>query len=608
MPQRYKENFGSWMLVSRKARRGRGRGGGYTATGQRPNGFVQQHPRRPPEGIETSSRYAMLEELEGGENQPMQEAGNNVAVTPNRYDKLPRIRTNYRQPQTGSQQRAQNDNLYAPAPPVTQRRYAPPQRGGQNARGGRGRGSRQAAAETEHTVVRGYNKGKDITTTVVGRDKDQLECSQFVPEDPLLGDPPDAEKEIDDRNVRSDNKPVILFDEFGFTHRGRLQLNVSQISFDGPHNLDLTRLGFFLCTPESWMQILQQIDDGEINCVLKSGYAKVVFSFDNLHGNSSFDKLYVVSDAGQYSLIFANCLPQLAISMDVRSAMYNLEGKSGDKRDYLPAGKTILPRVYFIFSLVYFGLAGVWIHVLYKKRLTAFRIHFFMLLVVILKALNLLCEAEDKSFIKRTGYAHGWDVLFYIFSFLKGIMLFTLIVLIGTGWSFLKPYLHDREKKVLMILIPLQVLANIAQVVIDETTPYGIDWMTWKEVFFLVDVICCCAVLFPIVWSIKNLREAARTDGKAAVNLMKLTLFRHYYIVVICYIYFTRVVVYALETITSYRYLWTSVVAGELATLAFYVFTGYKFKPEAHNPYFVIDDDEEEAAVEALKLEDEFEL
>nr|GMD12795.1 uncharacterized protein LOC109179535 isoform X2 [Ipomoea batatas] len=186
MPQRYKENFGSWMLVSRKARRGRGRGGGYTAAGQRPNGFVQQHPRRPPEGIETSSRYAMLEELEGGQNQPMQEAGNNEAVTPNRYDKLPRIRTNYRQPQTGSQQRAQNDNLYAPAPPVTQRRYAPSQRGGQNARGGRGRGSRRAAAETEHTVVRGYNKGKDITTTVVGRDRDQPECSQFVPEDPLL--------------------------------------------------------------------------------------------------------------------------------------------------------------------------------------------------------------------------------------------------------------------------------------------------------------------------------------------------------------------------------------------------------------------------------------
>ena len=154
-----------------------------------------------------------------------------------------------------------------------------------------------------------------------------------------------------------------------------------------------------------------------------------------------------------------------------------------------------------------------------------------------------------------------------------------------------------------MIVIPLQVIANIAQVVIDENGPY------WKQVLLLVDVVCCCAVLFPIIWSIRILREAAKTDGKEAVNLMKLTtLFRRYYVVVICYIYFRRVVVYALETITSYRYLWTCVVAGELATLAFYVFTGYRFKPEAHNPYFVIDDEEEEAAAEQLKLEDEFEL
>lgn len=232
-----------------------------------------------------------------------------------------------------------------------------------------------------------------------------------------------------------------------------------------------------------------------------------------------------------------------------------------------------------------------------------------MLAVLIMKALNLLCETEDKSYIKKTGTAHGWDVLFYIFSFLKGITLFTLIVLIGTGWSFLKPYLQDKEKKVLMIVIPLQFIANVAQVVIDETGPFGQEYNTWKQVFLLVDVVCCCAVLFPIVWSIKNLREAATTDGKAAVNLMKLTLFRQYYIVVICYIYFTRVAVYALETITSYRYQWTSVVAAELATLAFYVFTGYNFRPKVHNPYFAIDDEEEEAAAEELKkLEDEFEL
>lgn len=408
--------------------------------------------------------------------------------------------------------------------------------------------------------------------------------------------------------IRNDNRPIIPFDEFGFTHRGRLELNVSKISLSKSNpDLDFSKVGFFLCTRDSWLHVLQQLEDGEITCVLQSDLIKQVFTFNNLNGKSEYSTIYSENDADQYTLVFANCLQQLKVSMDVRSAMYNLEGRSNN-RDYLSAGKTILPRIYFLFSLIYFTLAGLWIHVLYRKRLTVFRIHFFMLAVVVLKAVNLLCEAEDKSYIKRTGSAHGWDVLFYMFSFLKGITLFTLIVLIGTGWSFLKPYLQDKEKKVLMIVIPLQVVANIAQVVIDETGPYGQDWITWKQVFLLVDVVCCCAVLFPIVWSIKNLREAARTDGKAAVNLMKLTLFRQYYIVVICYIYFTRVVVYALETITSYKYLWTSVVAGELATLAFYVFTGYKFKPEAHNPYFVIDDEEEEAAAEALKLEEEFEL
>ncbi|CAI9261431.1 unnamed protein product [Lactuca saligna] len=392
-----------------------------------------------------------------------------------------------------------------------------------------------------------------------------------------------ATAEIRFTEIRSDPRPIIPFDEFGFTHNGRLELNVSKLSFSTA-DPDLSKLGFFLCTRDSWLQVLQQIEDAEIACALQSNIIKEVYNLNS-----------IAKDA------------KAKVSMDVRSAMYNLDGKS-NTRDYLSAGITVLPRVYFLFSLIYITMAAAWVYFLYKKRLTVFGIHFFMLAVVVLKALNLVCEAEDKSYIKRTGSAHGWDVLFYIFSFLKGITLFTLIVLIGTGWSFLKPYLQDKEKKVLMIVIPLQVVANIAQVVIDESGPYGQDWVTWKQVFLLVDVVCCCAVLFPIVWSIKNLREAARTDGKAAVNLMKLTLFRQYYVVVICYIYFTRVVVYALETITSYKYLWTSVVAAELATLAFYVFTGYNFKPEAHNPYFAVDDDDEEAASEQLKLEDEFEL
>jgi hypothetical protein len=37
-----------------------------------------------------------------------------------------------------------------------------------------------------------------------------------------------------------------------------------------------------------------------------------------------------------------------------------------------------------------------------------------------------------------------------------------------------------------------------------------------------VDIICCCAVLFPIIWNIQKLRDESEYDGKAARNLVRL--------------------------------------------------------------------------------------
>lgn len=51
--------------------------------------------------------------------------------------------------------------------------------------------------------------------------------------------------------------------------------------------------------------------------------------------------------------------------------------------------------------------------------------------------------------------------------------------------------------------------AEVAIVVLDENTPASRAWFTWRDILHLVDIVCCCAILFPIVWSIKHLREAA---------------------------------------------------------------------------------------------------
>jgi len=39
----------------------------------------------------------------------------------------------------------------------------------------------------------------------------------------------------------------------------------------------------------------------------------------------------------------------------------------------------------------------------------------------------------------------------------KGIFMFVTIVLIGAGWTFVKHVLSDRDKKIFVVVIPLQV-------------------------------------------------------------------------------------------------------------------------------------------------------
>lgn len=135
------------------------------------------------------------------------------------------------------------------------------------------------------------------------------------------------------------------------------------------------------------------------------------------------------------------------------------------------------------------------------------------------------------------------------------------------------------------------MFANIAIIVLDETSPIRRAWFTWQDMFHLVDIICCCAILFPIVWSIKHLREGAETDGKAAANIEKLTLFRQFYIMVVVYIYFTRIIVYMLQNLLPYNLKWIGFLASQLATLVFYIMTGKKFCPHSENKYLKLENE-----------------
>ncbi len=120
-----------------------------------------------------------------------------------------------------------------------------------------------------------------------------------------------------------------------------------------------------------------------------------------------------------------------------------------------------------------------------------------------------------------------------------------------------------------------QTMVNIALVVTSETSPGARAWLAYRDVLHLLDMICCCAILLPIVWSIRHLREVAEQDDKgtgpmrllkeaksvrqtcaAQRNLERLTRFRQFYLLVVTYIYVTRIVAFLLEATLPFEKTW----------------------------------------------------
>uniref|UniRef100_A0A0D3G8N4 Uncharacterized protein n=1 Tax=Oryza barthii TaxID=65489 RepID=A0A0D3G8N4_9ORYZ len=413
---------------------------------------------------------------------------------------------------------------------------------------------------------------------------------------------PRAAAEIRTEAFREDPRPTILFEKFGFSKTGAVRIVITGAGISSTFaRPDPKQLGFFLLSDESMFQAIYEAPTSP------TPYVKTLFTFHDLK-RGHYNKTFPVTHPDEYSLYFANCAPESLVTMRVRTEMYN--GNADGSVDYLPVGQAPVPAIYGFFAACYAAFLAAWGYLTLSSRdhrAAAHQIHHLMSGLLAARLLYCLSAAEDQHYIRVTGTPHGWDVAFYLFQLVKGVVLFAVIVLVGTGWSFLRPVLQDREKKVLMVVIPLQVMANIASAVIGETGPFLQGWVTWNQILLFVDVACCCAVLFPVVWSMRSLRETSKTDGKAARTLSKLTLFRQFYIVVIGYLYFTRIVVYALKTIASYQFRWVSVLAEEVATLAFYLFMFYTFRPAERSRYFSFNEDEEEAAEMVLR-EEEFEL
>ncbi|KAK7929395.1 hypothetical protein WMY93_005790 [Mugilogobius chulae] len=324
--------------------------------------------------------------------------------------------------------------------------------------------------------------------------------------------------------------------------------------------------------------------------------------------NFSFHLTIGTLAQGLYNLNFHKCVKMgQPYSLSVEVTEKNPEG-------FLSAAEIPLSRLYIGMAGVFFTAALVWVYTLMKHRYSVFKIHWLMAALAFTKATSLVFHSINYHFINTEGHPiEGWAVMYYITHLLKGALLFITLALIGTGWAFVKYILSDKEKKIFMIVIPLQVLANVAYIIIESTEEGTSEYSLWKQVLFLVDLI---AAGHPVPRRLVHPppAEASSTDGKAAVNLEKLKLFRHYYVMIrlthtavvstdVCYIYFTRIIAILLKITMPFQWQWCYEFLVEVSTLIFFVLTGYNFRPASNNPYLQLPQDEDDVEMDEVVTE-----
>ncbi|GLD97803.1 hypothetical protein PINS_up006500 [Pythium insidiosum] len=435
---------------------------------------------------------------------------------------------------------------------------------------------------------------------------------------------------------RGDDRRAFLIERFGFAPGATLQLRVSNVGFaftetpgtpiDGTRRRDKTsiRAGLLFVHEDKLWDTMAAMQgsalDGDATdatagaaatpsstaCLLENRTAAMWVDFVD-ETTWSVDKVIAAATtssednaAGFYYIFYAQCTQGMQISFDMEAEFRNQDG------NYLSAGDAALPSVYLFMSLLFCGAAVVWARYLREHQAHIHSVHHMMSIVIVLKTISLFAESMRYFYMKRHGDTMtSWTSVYYVFVFMKGVMLFTVLLLIGTGWSLLKAHLSTRDKTIISVVLVLQVLSNTAMIVMEESDVGTRAWVTWRDVLHLMDILCCFAILVPIVWSIRNLRQSATTDGKAHINLRKLTQFRSFYLMVVTYIYVTRIALFILTASLPYNATWISVFAGEGAALAFFTLTGFRFRPQDQHPYlevsthvdsleeFALDDDDE---------------
>lgn len=419
--------------------------------------------------------------------------------------------------------------------------------------------------------------------------------------------------------VTNDKRKIIELGSFGFSEGGVISISFKKLSIAGiadnspisyPSNNNNATIGFVIDTVDTAQTARSERDFSKTvaSCFLfdpetdprqidpKSGVRYTIYlngtNPQDYAGTAStqavpFSK--TIQQRGLYSVFYFNCLPgNPAVSFNIRVEEYNVD--AAGQRNYLSYGDRPLGSVYLVFCLFFGGLLVFWRRLMTSQARYVKRVHQIVSALLLIKCLSLFFETFKYFHYASTGERDMWDFFYYVFLTLKGVTLFAVIVLLGSGWSSARAFLSENDRKLLLFLLPTQVFINISIAILEETSEGNWWWGMLLNAFRFLDVVCLLAVLLPLVWSMKNLSEAASHEDKAVVNLERMKTFRTFYLVFVGYIYATRVLLVVVVAALPFGMMWFGAVVRELAAACLYGYIVYAFQPgPAANPYEMLD-------------------
>ncbi|KAL3835616.1 hypothetical protein ACJIZ3_010352 [Penstemon smallii] len=267
--------------------------------------------------------------------------------------------------------------------------------------------------------------------------------------------------EIQSFKIITDSRSLIMFEDFGFNNPGYISISISSISITtrsmNPTNSSLMGC-FYAPSPARRAMKLALLND---YCIIGKPFIFPIFVFNErtLLSQSSINKTIPVTIPDLYYIFFLNCAKTSSISMNVDLETYNIK-PNGDPY-YTDEHFTNLPSTLFTFSFLFFVFLLIWLRLCIKNKYFLHRIHILMALLLFFRFLDLFSYAKTQHVIRLTGLSHGWNVLWLVVYFVKNILFVNVIVLIGAGWSLLRPCLQEFHKYVLSIAVSLQILANL---------------------------------------------------------------------------------------------------------------------------------------------------